>query len=220
MFNFVASEPSKRSRIRNPRQRKRTKFFEANQGHAHWHTNTGVYSSPLSSDNEDIIMQAPQVVVQARRTGRRPIDKVLIFVRKTGTNATQVSTTLATASFPCTIVGLRWQIVSHCDAGTNNGQFTWAIVNVKDGNTANAMAVSDGAAFYAPEQEVLCWGVTSNGPFTDGTPTELARFPTIHEGNTKTMRKLLAGDQLLFICKGEASNTTEVNGIIQFFCKT
>ena len=46
---------------------------------------------------------------------KRPIDKNLKYVKKTGVAATQVSTTLFTATFPCTVVGLRWSISCYQD---------------------------------------------------------------------------------------------------------
>ena len=73
------------------------------------------------------------------------------------------------------------------------------------------MAASDAADFYAPEQNVLAFG---HGSMDNNVDTQ--QF----EGNTKTMRKFMGGDQLLFIVLGAATNTTNVQGIIQFFCKS
>ncbi len=143
---------------------------------------------------------------------KRPIDKQLIVVNKDGVDATQVTTTLITATFPCTITGLRWQISTDRAAGTGTGQFYWAIVLVKDGNSANNLAVSDQATFYKPEQNVLAFGV---GALEDEGPDS-----RLAEGSTKTMRKLMGGDALIFITKGVATNTTNFDAIVQFFCKS
>ncbi len=143
---------------------------------------------------------------------KRPIDKQLIVVDKDTVDATQVSTTLITATFPCTITGLRWEISHDRSAGTGTANFWWAIILVKDGNSANTMAISDASTFYEPEQNVLAFGL---GALEDEGPDSM-----LSSGNTKTMRKLMGGDQLLFITRGIATNTTNVNGVIQFFCKS
>ena len=141
------------------------------------------------------------------------MDKLLIVVSLNSLNATQQQTILTTATFPCTIVGLRWNISVFATAGTAACDFFWAIVKVPDGNTASAMAISDGAVLYAPEQSVMTWGCADVAP---GDNPDTVTFT----GDTKTMRKMMGGDKLIFICKGEATNETGVRGIVQFFCKT
>ncbi len=143
---------------------------------------------------------------------KRPIDKNLVVVSKNTVDATQVSTTLITATFPCTITGLRWQIATDRAAGTGTAEFYWAIILVKDGNSANTVAISDGATFYEPEQNVLAFGL---GSLEDSGPDSM-----LAEGNTKTMRKLMGGDTIVFIVRGVATNTVNLNAIIQFFCKS
>ncbi len=143
---------------------------------------------------------------------KRPIDKNLVFVAKSAVDATQVSTTLITATFPCTITGLRWQIATDRAAGTGAASFYWAIILVKDGNSANAIAISDGATFYEPEQNVLAFGL---GVLEDEGPDSMLAV-----GSTKTMRKLMGGDTIVFIVRGVATNTTNLDAIIQFFCKS
>lgn len=142
---------------------------------------------------------------------RRNIDKILKVVKKTGFT-TQTGTVLATATFPCTITGLRWNLAFSGEA-TNLSIHHWAIIIVRDGNAANTIATSDAADFYQPEQNVLAFGVgmmaglsAAAGPFT---------IPYI--GSTKTMRKLLLGDRIDFIVV--ANQATNLNGIVQMFCK-
>ncbi len=74
------------------------------------------------------------------------------------------------------------------------------------------MAISDQATFYEPEQNVLAFGV---GALEDEGPDSMT-----DSGTTKTMRKLMGGDKLVFINKGIVTNTHNTNGIIQFFCKS
>ena len=100
------------------------------------------------------------------------------------------------------------------DTGTagNISNFVWAIVLVRDGNTANSMTITNGSSFYKPEQNVLAFGVGPSGK-DDSTPT-------VVYGNTKTMRKLLIGDTIVFLAKRQNTETTSYRGIIQLFCKS
>ncbi len=67
---------------------------------------------------------------------------------------------------------------------------------------------------YAPEQNVMVWGFRVIAPFDKVGSAES------WTGSTKIMRKLLGGDQLIFIAVAEGTNTVEVRGGIQFFCRT
>lgn len=143
--------------------------------------------------------------------GKRPIDKLLINISKDGLANSQTQTILTTATFPCTVVGLRWDIVMAQDAGTGNAFVKWAIVVVRDGNAASTLATSDGSDTYTPEQDVMTYGQVA----IDNN-TEAYR----NSGTTKTMRKLMGGDLLIFIALGSATNTVAVRGVVQLFCKT
>ncbi len=144
-------------------------------------------------------------------TTKRPIDKNLIFISQSGTDATQETTTLFTATFPCTVVGLRWSITMSQDGGTGLCNHQWAIVIVREGLTIPTLATSDAATFYKPEADVLTFGT--------GT-VENNQTVSHFEGSTKSMRKFQGGDRLFFIVVGIASETTATKGIVQFFCKT
>ncbi len=149
--------------------------------------------------------------IPQQRQARRPIDKNLVAISKGGVDATDNTTVLITATFPCTIVGMRWDFTTFQAAGTGTAVAHWAIVLQKDGATLGTLAISDAAAFYEPEQECLSFGVSC----IDNN-VESVRF----NGSTKTMRKLMGGDRLVFIVKGTATDTTSLRGVIQFFCKT
>ncbi len=143
---------------------------------------------------------------------QRPIDKELKVINKEAIAGSQVATVLKTTTFPGTVVGLRWSMQAVQDAGTANSQLTWAIIVRQDGNAAGALAVSDAADLYTPEQDVLAFGcATSSG---------VDQTDTVFEGTTKTMRKLKQGDILEWICLAEATNTWALFGCVQFFFKT
>lgn len=154
-------------------------------------------------------MQQVQVV---RTTGaRRPVDKIMVVLSKDGINATQQTTQLVAVTFPCTIVGLRWDFSVFQDAGTGTSLPFWCIMVVKDGVTIPVMAVGDGGDFVTPEQNVMVFGAAA----IDNN-VEAQHF----SGSTKTMRKMMGGDQLIFALRANATNTVGVRGVIQFFCKT
>ncbi len=157
---------------------------------------------------------AARPLKRARTSGvrvQRPIDKQLKNVLKTVVAGTQVETVLETATFPGTIVGLRWVLSFAQDGGTGLTQGRWAIVNVKDGLAASSMSKTDAGDFYTPEEQVLAFGLWA---IDNNNETKIV------EGTTKTMRKLQRGDQLLFVALGEATETVSIDGIIQFFYKT
>ncbi len=142
---------------------------------------------------------------------KRPINKSLIAVQQAGNTATDKSSTLFTTTFPCTITGLRWDLSFSQDGGAGLAFIHWAIILVRAGVTQDTLSITDGSSFFDPESNCLVFG-----SFTIENSTE-----TKHAfGSTKTMRKLQGGDLLIFVAKGSATNTSRVDGIIQFFCKT
>ncbi len=160
-------------------------------------------------------LMQPMIVQRAfggRTTGsKRPVDKNLIAIQQTGLDATDQTTTLVTVTFPCTIVGLRWDFSVMQTAGTGICTYHWCIVILRDGLVQPTIAVSDGATFYNPEQDVMAFGCTSIDNNVQSKQ---------YLGSTKTMRKMMGGDKLVFVSKGIATNTSRVDGVIQFFCKT
>ena len=143
---------------------------------------------------------------------KRPIDKKLISIDKGTLNTTQVSTDLLTATFPCTITGLRWSLAIIQDGGAGSCKADWAIVVAREGIAPDTLVSSDGSTTYNPEQDVLTFGSVL---FRDNQNSVIA------DGSTKTMRKLMGGDKLVFIARGSSAvDTIGINGIIQFFCKS
>jgi len=144
---------------------------------------------------------------------KRPIDKSLINVTKTLVADVQAATVLTTATFPCTVTGLRW--VGSIAADTVTGSVVyWAIILVKDGNSANTMSRSDASTLYEPEQNVLAFGNAVVRDSDAGTGQSVRSI----EGTTKSMRKLMGGDQIQFICISSAGS--QVTMSVQFFCKS
>ncbi len=156
---------------------------------------------------------------RARTSGvrvQRPIDKELKVVNQLATT-TVVSTTLKTTTFPGTVVGLRWSLSALNQSAAANPYVTWGIVVVPDGEAANTPALSDGADWYAPEQNVLAFGV---GYLSDSDGTTGPRAIS-WEGTTKTMRKLKQGDVLALISLSDTAATAiQLDGVVQFFFKT
>ncbi len=145
-------------------------------------------------------------------TPKRPIDKGLINISQS-LSTTQVQTVLITSTFPCTITGLRWILTSLNDNAIPN-LVRWAIVIVRDGLSASTLTSADGTTLYAPEQDVMAFGVMQMGG--TGNNTGLVQHD---EGNTKSMRKLMLGDKILFITKS-ATSTGDIDGCVQLFCKS
>ncbi len=163
---------------------------------------------------------APQIVPRGFKRGRvestgfhtkRPTDKKIIVISKATVNATDETTVLITATFPCTIQGLRWGVTVVQDGGTGNANFWWAIVILRDGLTQPTIVSSDGGTFYSPEQDCIVWetGIIDNN------------VHGMHfAGTTKSMRKLAGGDEIKFLVKGSATNTIKLIAVVQFFCKS
>ncbi len=141
----------------------------------------------------------------------RPVDKQMIIVKKT-LAAAQLNSTLFTATFPCTIVGLRWNISiqSAHDASDN---IVWCVQIVKEGVTTPTLATSDAATFVTPEANVMTYGVHELGDVANG------QMEITDEGHTKSMRKMQGGDKLIFSAKCAQAGNVALLGVVQFFCK-
>ncbi len=156
-----------------------------------------------------------RTVVPRRGGARRAVDKELKLVTLTNVGTTQRSTTLKTTTFPCTIAGLRWHI-SFLNVLTTGSEFVyWALVIVHDGQAVSAPATSDGGDFYTPEQNVLAFGIISASDADAG-----GNIIVMQQGQSKTMRKLKQGDQLIFTTLGINGTAGEVRAIVQYFCKS
>ncbi len=173
---------------------------------------TDINPSPLSRRRLNFNQGIMQRQTIFRTTGgKRPVDKNLISILLSALDATQQTVTLVTATFPCTIVGLRWNMSHIQSASTGICDFAWAIVILRDGLTQPTLSTTSGSTFYNPEQDVMAFGVSTIDNNVQSNQWE---------GSTKTMRKMMGGDKLVFIGLGVATNTSRVSGVVQFFCKT
>ena len=156
------------------------------------------------------LMNMPQRIF--RTTGsKRPTDKNLISVLLGSVDGTQQNVTLTTVTFPCTIVGIRWMITHEQAAGSGVAVCSWCINVLRDGGTQKNMSLTNGSTFFAPESDCLVFAMSSIDNNVD---------TKIFEGSTKTMRKMMGGDKLIFSVLGVATSTSTVRGVVQFFCKT
>ena len=142
---------------------------------------------------------------------KRPIDKSIRTVVLTGLDATDQNTVLVTATFPCTVTGLRWDINVIQEAGTATCFGSWVIVKEDQGQSVDTLNVTNAGSLYDPEQNVMAFGNWLIDNNVQGQE---------YRGTTKSMRKLKVGDRLIFIAVGTATNTSQLRGQVQFFCKT
>ena len=157
------------------------------------------------------------------RSAPRPISKSLAYVNFSAITSEQNNIVLSTAAFPCTLVGLRWELgtpMSEDSVSSSQSAFNWAIVLVKEGNVASELPTggTQGQSFYNPEQNVLAWG---SAPVTHDAGNNFADA-TRWDGTTKTMRKMQVGDELHLLVRtgGVTIQNNSFTGCIQFFCKT
>ena len=153
---------------------------------------------------------------------KRPIDKSLIYINQDfGTSQTAVD--LLTVTYPCTIVGLRWDMIIQqvATVGTmNHIPGAWAIVLQREGLTLDTLGLANGTTLYNPEQQVLAFGSASL--YLTQVAGDVVKNDKIHHsGATKTMRKMQGGDKLVLVCRSNVSDTPlNIGGAIQFFCKS
>lgn len=152
-----------------------------------------------------------------QRRAKRPIDKKLTNVLLTNIVAAKQELDLyPAATFPGTITGLRWSLAVMKDGGTafTAGNMAWSIVVVPAGTTTSTMTLASAGSLYDPEQNVLAFGRASFWDSSDNTQV------TMFEGSTKAMRKLKAGDKMVFNVFGTATERCQCSGTVQFFYKT
>lgn len=162
-------------------------------------------------------------------SAKRPIDKSIVqgALDLLGTAQSTVRIYPVTGAlgaginFPGTLTGLRWHVDAKCDVENEVGNFIkWAIVKCREGLTPNTMDVGAAlATLYQPEQDVMAWGsLTVHRSGQVGATDSRCYFPNV--GETKSMRKLMAGDALYFIAQDNSSLRFIINYTIQFFYKT
>ena len=145
-----------------------------------------------------------------RRTSARSLTKKIVNIDKTAVGTAQTSTTLFTTTFPCTIVGIRYNLTMAANTG-GHPNARWAIVRVPDGYSASTISMTDSNDFYSPEKNVLVFG---------NLQCDQASETRYVEGVCQTSRKMQTSDTLVFLLIGSsATNTIDVHGDVQFFSK-
>ncbi len=149
------------------------------------------------------------------RAAPRPIDKQVVCSVHATLGTTQQNTILVTATFPCTIVGVRWAITGVSTMITANPLQFWAIHIVKEGATIPTLAVADGASFYNPEQNLIAFGCSYS------RDSDVGSGPAAHvwDGTTKAMRKMQGGDRLVLSSRSDQVASGNMVGVVQWFCK-
>lgn len=150
---------------------------------------------------------------------KRPIDKQIVCGQASvgGTLTTGVQLYPSGgggATFPGTIAGIRWKV--ECFGVSAGCHVRWCLIKLREGMNANTVSTAVGpAALYTPEQDVICWGSV----FQTGTG---AYSITPNEGQTKSMRKLQAGDRIILLMNDNVATLTAVDVMycFQFFFKT
>ena len=140
---------------------------------------------------------------------KRPIDKVMIFLARNYNNS-QDNETLYTATFPCTVVGVKWSLTPMPGANTFYGAMY--IVHAEDGQTAGTCSVTNGAKAFTPEQNVMA---SMSFAYLTGTTD-----PANLVGEVKTKRKLKVGDGIVLSGLTSTATETPVYGWVQFFVMT
>ena len=149
----------------------------------------------------------------AAASSSRPIDKTITTINSVTLTSTQTDMTLATASGPCTVRGLRWDFNLMGSADSAEAIY-WAIYRLKEGYAVPAIDTTGLNQMIEPEQEVLVWGVAQLLDNNAGTGPAIQK----DKGETKSMRKLMSGDRLVLSFKTLSANNSVVRGGVQFFC--
>jgi len=106
------------------------------------------------------------------------------------------------------MTGLRWHL--HM-TDQEDAIIHWVIVKVPEGDSAKTISVTSASSLYNPEQNVIA----------AGTLMSVSSAASWDTGSTKAMRKLAAGDQLVFVYFVTVTTGTmgKLSGVIQYFLK-
>lgn len=162
----------------------------------------------------------------SRKTTKRPIDKKIVLIRFVNTGPANRYIGIQPAyvssasigggvNFPGTVTGIRWSLSPFCNSATNvSTHISCALIKVREGLNPGALSITGagGQPMYQPEQDVIvCWDIV----------VPVNNSGNVIEGSTKTMRKLMAGDQICFVyCSDVADGNNGLVGFIEFFYKT
>ena len=143
---------------------------------------------------------------------KRPVDKLIRFYSQNMDNS-QDNVVLFTATFPCTLMGLRVTLSPEAIvASAGYGAFVVAVV--QDGTSPGTIDLTNGNSLYEPEQNVLTCGPVNTWM---GSSTGSG---WVYEEVVKTKRKMKVGDALVLSTLGTSATATPLRATITFFVLT
>lgn len=166
-------------------------------------------------------------------SGYRPkqhIDKYIKPLNFNQDTSSQGTVDLLDTTIPCTIRGLRWNFGVANELGITGGRYrykcAWAIVRQPQGSSLGTLD-PEGSVLYKPEKQVIAHGEYVDS-VASGTAGQYSSPQFMIEGETKSMRKMVGGDKLVFVYKAVAINEASANqtgksqiaGSVQFFTST
>lgn len=151
---------------------------------------------------------------------KRNIDKWLIAVNLDPIAAGGTQLVLLTATYPCTVVSLRWEMA--IARPTTSCIIAWCVTILEENTTIPIApiqypaipAAGTAARFMAPERNVMAYGIISADRGGDDP-----QFQSSYSGSTKTQRKIQSGDQLVFMVN-YIGGFSQIVGAFQYFVKT
>lgn len=154
------------------------------------------------------------MLVKQMPRARRDLGKFLvnIFFENAVTQADTVL--LQPANQPGTITGLRWDIAVSAVGGSAGDlqDYVWCIYVLRQSITSPTLSLDTASALTGNLRDVIAFG---SGLTVQG------QHAIEEHGNTKSMRKLQRGDQLIFSVKPRnGAPALRVRGSAQFFYRT
>ncbi len=122
----------------------------------------------------------------------------------------QQTNTMITATFPCTITGIRWDLSTTGDTDILD-RMSWVIAVLRESDTVSTIAIGNNGDMYVPEQNVIAFGMSK----IQGNDQVIT-----WRGATKSMRKLMGGDRIIISALNSAAAGASLVGVVQFFCQT
>lgn len=152
----------------------------------------------------------------------RPVEKEIIYFNHLVSSTSIIHTNLYTATFPCTVENLRWDMMVYHESILTAVQVAgWAIVVVRHSEQNGDLSFANGDDFYTlANANVMAHGI--EGTCFEVDPQLSAQTPTIvnSEGTSKTARKLQNGDRLVWIGKSTHVVGANMQGVVQFIIKS
>ena len=150
---------------------------------------------------------------------KRDVLKSITTVENTVSGTTQQESLLYENTVKQTVVvsGLRWSLnFSSGTTPTNPFNYRWAIVLVPDTYNANDLAIAGDMELYEPQQHCIIFGSGVVAPFA----ASAGDCTKVHEGFSKTSRKMREGDKLVLLVRGSGDSGDIIyDGCISYYVK-